>query len=140
MAMSAGPTTRTRIFVLAPVQSAVDPRTVERAWFMASRWSAPLDERPGRHRPRLLGSAWVDGGRDGEPPTLTTMCPRPGTAPPSHSVPADPPPEASSVTEGALLRALSMCGRTFNVSGVRRLVQAKPGVWCGCGGVLCSHN
>ncbi|MFF5492329.1 site-specific integrase [Streptomyces aquilus] len=25
---------------------------------MASRWSAPLCERPGRHGPRLLGSAW----------------------------------------------------------------------------------
>jgi hypothetical protein len=28
-----------------------------RAWFMASRWSAPLYERPGSHGPRLLGSA-----------------------------------------------------------------------------------
>lgn len=34
---------------------------------MASRWSAPLYERPGRHGPRLLGFAWVDGGRDGSP-------------------------------------------------------------------------
>jgi hypothetical protein len=52
----------------APIPSAVDPHTVERAWFMASRWSAPLYERPGRHGPRLLGSAWVDGGRDGSTP------------------------------------------------------------------------
>ncbi|MFG2636228.1 tyrosine-type recombinase/integrase [Streptomyces sp. NPDC048362] len=42
--------------------------TVERAWSMASRWSAPLYERPGRQGPRLLGSAWVDGGRDGSSP------------------------------------------------------------------------
>ncbi len=53
---------------LAPIPSAVDPHTVERAWFMASRWSAPLYERPGRHGPRLLGSAWVGGGRDGSSP------------------------------------------------------------------------
>lgn len=52
----------------ASIPSAVDPHTVERAWFMASRWSAPLYERPGRHGPRLLGSAWVDGGRDGSSP------------------------------------------------------------------------
>jgi hypothetical protein len=54
----------------APIPSAVDPHTVERAWFRASRWSAPLYERPGRPGPRLLGSAWVDGGRDGS--TLST--------------------------------------------------------------------
>lgn len=29
----------------APIPSAVDPRTVERAWPLASRWSAPLYER-----------------------------------------------------------------------------------------------
>jgi hypothetical protein len=52
----------------APIPSAVDPHTVERAWFRASRWSAPLYERPGRPGPRLLGSAWVDGGRDGSIP------------------------------------------------------------------------
>jgi hypothetical protein len=52
----------------APIPSAVDPHTVERAWFRASRWSAPLYERPGRPGPRLLGSAWVDGGRDGSTP------------------------------------------------------------------------
>lgn len=52
----------------APIPSAVDPHTVERAWFRASRWSAPLYERPGRPEPRLLGSAWVDGGRDGSTP------------------------------------------------------------------------
>lgn len=52
----------------ASIPYAVDPHTVERAWFMASRWSAPLYERPGRHGPRLLGSAWVDGVRDGSAP------------------------------------------------------------------------
>jgi hypothetical protein len=60
----------------ASIPSAVGPHIVERAWFMASRWSAPLYERPGRHEPRLLGSAWVDGGRDGStlrtPPTAGT--------------------------------------------------------------------
>ncbi|MFD8301790.1 hypothetical protein ACFV29_05455 [Streptomyces sp. NPDC059690] len=35
---------------------------------MASRWSAPLYERPGRHGPRLLGFAWVGGGRDESSP------------------------------------------------------------------------
>src|SRR4051794_20821353 len=52
----------------APIPSAVDPHTVERAWLLASRWSALLYERPGRQEPRLLGSAWVDGGRDGSSP------------------------------------------------------------------------
>ncbi len=51
----------------AAVPYAVDPHTVERAWFMASRWSALPDVRPGRHGPRLLGSAWGDGVRDGSP-------------------------------------------------------------------------
>ena len=37
---------------LAPIPSAVDPHTVERAWFLASRWSAPLYERPGHQGPR----------------------------------------------------------------------------------------
>lgn len=49
----------------AAIPYAVDPHTVEQAWFLASRWSAPLYERPGRQGPRLLGSAWVDGVRDG---------------------------------------------------------------------------
>lgn len=31
---------------LASIPSAVDPHIVERAWFRASRWSAPLYERP----------------------------------------------------------------------------------------------
>ncbi len=35
---------------------------------MASRWSAPLYERPGSHGPRLLGCAWGGGGRDGSSP------------------------------------------------------------------------
>lgn len=30
----------------APFPSAFDPHTVERAWFRASRWSAPLYVRP----------------------------------------------------------------------------------------------
>lgn len=30
----------------APIPSAFDPHTVERSWFRASRWSAPLYERP----------------------------------------------------------------------------------------------
>ncbi|BAC71705.1 hypothetical protein SAVERM_3993 [Streptomyces avermitilis MA-4680 = NBRC 14893] len=66
----------------APIPYAVDPHTVEQAWFMASRWSAPLYERPGRHGPRLLGSAWVDGVRDGSHPTHAPTDPQPGTAPP----------------------------------------------------------
>lgn len=53
---------------------------VERAWSMASRWSALLYERPGRHGPRLLGFAWVDGGRDGSPPRATPG-PEPQTVP-----------------------------------------------------------
>ncbi len=32
---------------LAPIPYALDPHTVERAWVLASRWSAPLYERPG---------------------------------------------------------------------------------------------
>jgi hypothetical protein len=78
-----------------PIPSAVDPHTVERAWFMASRWSAPLYERPGRHGPRLLGSAWVDGGRDGSSPR-TPLRTRGRKRRPSIPVPADPPPEARS--------------------------------------------
>jgi hypothetical protein len=30
----------------APIPSAFDPHVVERSWFRASRWSAPLYERP----------------------------------------------------------------------------------------------
>ncbi|CAM5726784.1 hypothetical protein STENM223S_07037 [Streptomyces tendae] len=56
-----------------PIPSAVDPHTVERAWPLASRWSAPLYERPGRQGSRLLGSAWVDGRRDGELPAPATL-------------------------------------------------------------------
>lgn len=77
----------------APIPSAVDPHAVERAWSMASRWSAPLYERPGRHGPRLLGFAWVDGGRDGSPLTRHNG-PAIGDGAPSIPVPADPPPEA----------------------------------------------
>jgi hypothetical protein len=60
---------------------------------MASRWSAPLYERPGRHGPRLLGFAWVDGGRDGSPAHATHGA-AVGDGAPSIPVPADPPPEA----------------------------------------------
>ncbi|MEU0586265.1 hypothetical protein ABZ337_21710, partial [Streptomyces sp. NPDC006132] len=77
----------------APIPYAVDPHTVEQAWFMASRWSAPLYERPGRHGPRLLGSAWVDGVRDGSSRTRH-YGPAVGYGAPSIPVPADPPPEA----------------------------------------------
>ncbi len=41
---------------------------VERAGFLASRWSAPLYERPGRQEPRLLGLSRVDGRPDGRIP------------------------------------------------------------------------
>jgi hypothetical protein len=81
----------------APIPSAVDPHTVERAWFRASRWSAPLYERPGRPGPRLLGFAWVDGGRDGST-HAHPYGPAVGDGAPSIPVPADPPPEASSLT------------------------------------------
>ena len=37
--------------------------SVERACPRVSRWSALLDERPGHPGARLLGFAWVDGGR-----------------------------------------------------------------------------
>src|SRR5262245_63921983 len=66
----------------APIPSAVDPHTVERAWFMASRWSAPLYERPGRHGPRLLGSDWVDGGWDGSSLRTPPTDPQSEAAPP----------------------------------------------------------
>jgi integrase len=49
------------------IPSAVDPHIVERAGPRASRWSARLDERPWRPGAGLLGFAWVDGGRDGDP-------------------------------------------------------------------------
>ncbi|GGX16520.1 hypothetical protein GCM10010321_33580 [Streptomyces chartreusis] len=110
MVMSAGPTTRTRLSALAPVPSAMGR--------VCSALPGSTVDGMGAHYAHYD----VPAARNGAP---------------SRPVPADPPPKASSVTEGALLRALSMCGRMFNVSGVRRLVQAKPGVWCGCGGVLC---
>ncbi|RVU20803.1 hypothetical protein EOT10_25940 [Streptomyces antnestii] len=59
---------------------------------MASRWSALLYERPGRHGPRLLGFAWVDGGRDGSPP----RSPRTGR----HSRTAPPPSQSLSAPAG----------------------------------------
>lgn len=72
----------------APIPSAVDPHTVERAWFMASRWSAPLYERPGRHGPRLLDSAWVDGGRDGSSPRAPLRTGSPGPVAGGHRTPS----------------------------------------------------
>lgn len=101
----------------APIPSAVDPHTVERAWFMASRWSAPLYERPGRPGPRLLGSAWVDGGRDGSTPRTPPTSPQPGMAPtPSRCRPI--PRRRHCLDRGPLYAvvdswppALSTCGR-----------------------------
>lgn len=64
---------------------------VERARVLASRWSAPLYERPGRQDPCLLGFAWVDGRRDGSFPAHATTVPHSRTAPPpsrSRSAPA----------------------------------------------------
>lgn len=83
----------------ASIPSAVDPHTVERAWFMASRWSAPLYERPGRHGPRLLGlpGSTVDGM---EAHHAHHDVPAAGNGTPSHPVPADPPPEAPPLTCG----------------------------------------
>jgi hypothetical protein len=57
---------------------------------MASRWSAPLYERPGRHGPRLLGSAWVDGRRDGSSPAHATIRPALANGAPSISEPERP--------------------------------------------------
>lgn len=57
----------------APIPSAFDPHTVEQAWSLASRWSSPLHERPGRQGPRLLGFAWVEGRRDGSSLRHATM-------------------------------------------------------------------
>ena len=74
----------------APIPSAVDPHTVERAWFLASRWSAPLYERPGRQGPRLLGSAWVDGRRDGSSPRTPLLRPALADGAPSISEPERP--------------------------------------------------
>lgn len=100
----------------APIPSAVDPHTVERAWFRASRWSAPLYERPGRPGPRLLGSAWVDGGRDGSPQRSPRWA-RSRVRRPLHPRVRAPPPEAFPcpwiVVSGdrRLASALSLCGR-----------------------------
>lgn len=63
------------------------PHTVKRMWFMASRWSAPLHERPGCPEPNLLCLARspVDGV---ESPTPATTCWRPeAAAPPSRCWP-----------------------------------------------------
>jgi hypothetical protein len=48
---------------------------------------------PGRHGPRLLGSAWVGGVRDGST-RARHIGPAVGDGAPSIPVPADPPPEA----------------------------------------------
>ncbi len=97
----------------APIPYAVGPHTVGRAWFMASRWSAPLYERPGRHGPRLHGSAWVDGRRDGS--TLAHATAR------RHSRTAPPPSRSLSAPAGGSFspwlrpsrsrpRAVARCG------------------------------
>ena len=119
----------------APIPSAVDPHTVERAWFLASRWSAPLYERPGRQGPRLLGSAWVDGGRDGSPQRTPSMGPRSGTAPPpSRCRPI--PRRRHRLDRGRVGRcsahgpsALSTCGRASAAaapSGPKAGARAQP--------------
>ncbi|MDQ0716507.1 hypothetical protein QFZ55_005959 [Streptomyces luteogriseus] len=74
----------------APIPSAVDPHTVERAWSLASRWSAPLYERPGRQGPRLLGFAWVDGRRDGSSPRTPLLRPALASGAPAISEPERP--------------------------------------------------
>ncbi|SEC45427.1 hypothetical protein SAMN05216482_3368 [Streptomyces sp. PAN_FS17] len=72
-------------------------------WLRASRWSAPRTNGPGRHGPRLLGSAWVDGGRDGSTPRTPPRT-RSREWPPSIPVPAAPegfrptPPRTQSAT------------------------------------------
>lgn len=53
--------------------------------------------------PRLLGSAWVDGGRDGAP-HAHPYGPAVGDGAPSIPVPADPPPEASSLAAPRSMR------------------------------------
>ncbi len=78
-----------------PIPSAVDPHTVEQARCRASRWSAPLYERLGRPVPCLLGSAWVDGRRDGSPHLHT---------PPAGTRARAPPiPESSAPAGGIVL-------------------------------------
>jgi hypothetical protein len=72
---------------------------------MASRWSAPLYERPtrmGRVCSALPGSM-VDGM--GAPHARHDV-PAAGNVAPSHPVPADPPPEAWSVTVGRVRRVI----------------------------------
>lgn len=72
---------------------------VERTRCRASRWSAPLYERPGRPVPCLLGLSWVDGRRDGSSPPQPSTGRHPRTAPrPSRSQSA--PAGGMSVTEG----------------------------------------
>ncbi len=63
--------------------------SVKRACPLGSRWSAPLDERPGPQGAGLLGFAWDDGRRDGsslhqprpEPAGWTVAIPVSGRAP-----------------------------------------------------------
>ena len=78
-----------------PIPSAVDPHTVEQARCRASRWSAQLDERPGRPVPCLLGLPGSTAGGMGVP-TATTHRPAPVYGPPPILVLVVPPPEASS--------------------------------------------
>lgn len=94
----------------APIPSAVDPHTVEQARCLASRWSAPLYERPGRQVPCLLGSAWVDGGRDGSsprtPPTARSRRRRP-----LH------PGAGRSPAGGTVLTGAALCGARLMATG-----------------------
>lgn len=73
----------------APIPSAVDPHTVERAWALASKWSAPLNEdldARGHARSTLSGPM---AGRMGAPPAHATPRPHSQTAPhPSRSLSA----------------------------------------------------
>jgi hypothetical protein len=81
---------------------------VERARCRASRWSAPLYERPGRPVPCLLGLSWVDGRRDGSSPTSTMRGQHARTAPPpSRSLSA---PAGGSICDPQLLSALHFPG------------------------------
>ena len=53
---------------------------VKQTCALVPRWSALLDERPWRQGTGLLGSAWVDGRRDGSHPPAITRRSRAGTA------------------------------------------------------------
>jgi len=90
----------------APVPSAVDPHTVERAWFRGvkvERATVRTTLTPlGRVCSALPGST-VDGMGAHH---ARHDVPAAGNGAPSHPVPADPPPEASSVTVGRMRRVI----------------------------------